>query len=140
MATHRERHDVLRGLLDGRRREIQAKLRSLREALPAELADVKDSEEHSLDDLMREVDFVLLQMKSEILRQIDEAIARLARGTYGACVQCGRQIAEGRLHALPFVRLCRACQEEEESREAAERAARLRDPLVAGDGIFLGGV
>lgn len=130
MATHRDRHEVPRGLLDDRRREIQAELRSLREALPDEVAEVKDAEEHGLDDVMREVDFVLLQMKSETLRQIDEAIGRLESSTYGVCDECGREIAEGRLQALPFVRLCRACQEDEESREAAERAARLRGPLL----------
>ena len=131
-ATRPERYVVLKALLEDRRRHIQEELRSLREALLAEIVDVKDAEEQSLDDLMRELDFALMEMKSDTLRQIDEAIRRLEGGTYGVCVECGRKITEGRLQAVPFVRLCRACQEAEESREAAERAARLRGPLVKG--------
>ena len=40
---------VLKDLLEGRRRDIQEQLRSLREALLAEIVDVKDAEEQSLD-------------------------------------------------------------------------------------------
>lgn len=50
-ATRPERYLVLKDLLENRRRDIQEELRSLREALPAEIVDVKDAEEQSLDDL-----------------------------------------------------------------------------------------
>lgn len=106
-ATRAGRYVVLKALLEDRRRDIQEELRSLREALLAEIVDVKDAEEQSLDDLMRELDFALMEMKSDTLRQIDAAIRRLEGGTYGVCVECGRKIAEGRLQAVPFVRLCR---------------------------------
>ena len=129
-ATRSERYVVLKDLMEDRRRDIQEELHSLREALPAEIVDVKDAEEQSLDDFVRELDFALMEMKSDTLRQIDEAIRRLESGTYGVCVECAEALPEARLRALPFVRLCRTCQEEEESREAAERAARPREPLV----------
>ena len=130
LATRSERYVVLKDLLEDRRRDIQEQLRSLREALLAEIVDVKDAEEQSLDDLLRELGFALMEMKSDTLRQIDEAIRRLESGTYGVCVECGEEIPEARLRALPFVRLCRTCQEEEESREAAQGAAWLREPLL----------
>ena len=56
-------------MLEDRRREIHDKLRSLRESLPAEAADVRDAEEQSVDDFVQEVDFALMQMKSETLKQ-----------------------------------------------------------------------
>ena len=120
----KERYDVLKGMLEERRLEIQQKLRSLRETLPAEADNVRDAEEQSVDDFVQEVDFALMQMKSETLRKIDEAIQRLEDGSYGACVECGEEIAAARLSALPFAERCRSCQELKESHEAEEREAR----------------
>jgi DnaK suppressor protein len=117
----RERYQVLKTMLEDRRNEIQVKLRSFRESLPADVAEVKDTEEQSVDDFVQEVDFALMQMKSETLGKIDEAIQRLEGGSYGSCVECGTEITEARLKALPFADLCRECQEREESRVADER-------------------
>jgi DnaK suppressor protein len=117
----RERYEVLKGMLEERRGEIKDKLRSIRETLPAEAIDVKDAEEHSMNDFVQEVDFALMQMKSETLQQIDEAIQRLENGVYGICPECGTELAEARLKALPFAILCRDCQELAENRELAER-------------------
>ena len=119
-----ERYEVLKRMLEDRRAEIQNKLRSLRETLPAEAAVVRDTEEQSVDDFIQEVDFALMEMKSLTLRKIDEAIHRLEEGRYGICVECGSDIAEARLKAVPFADLCRGCQEQQEQRTAAERAAR----------------
>ena len=123
----RERYEVLKGMLEERRREIHEKLRSIRESLPAEAAEVKDAEEQSVDDFVQEVDFALMQMKSKTLAKIDEAIQRLEDGTYGVCSECGGEIGEARLQALPFAGLCRSCQQEEENRDLAEREARAFD-------------
>ena len=125
-----ERYDVLKAMLEERRAEIKEKLRSLRETLPAEATDVKDAEEQSVDDFVQEVDFALMQMKSETLSKIDQAIARLEDGSYGACIECRAEIGEARLKALPFAALCRACQEQEESRSASERETRSYERLV----------
>jgi DnaK suppressor protein len=126
-ATRRERYEVLRRMLEDRRRDIQEKLRSLREALPAETANVRDTEEQSLDDFVREVDFALMQMKSETLSRIDEAMRRLENGSYGQCVECLGDIPAARLRALPFAELCRDCQERHETadREARELLSRV---------------
>jgi DnaK suppressor protein len=120
----RERYQLLKGMLEDRRREIHEKLRSLRETLPVEASEVRDVEEQSVDDFVQEVDFALMQMKSETLRKIDEAIQRLEDGSYGACLECGGEIAAARLSALPFAERCRSCQELKESHEAEEREAR----------------
>jgi DnaK suppressor protein len=135
-AAKRERYELLRGMLEERRRDIQEKLRSLREMLPLEAADVRDTEEQSVDDFVQEVDFALMQMKSDTLRRIDEAMHRLEDGTYGVCVDCSTDISAGRLKALPFAELCRSCQElrEAELREAhdTEDAKRIAKALEIG--------
>jgi DnaK suppressor protein len=120
----RQRYDVLKGMLEDRRREIHDKLRSLRESLPAEASDVRDAEEQSVDDFVQEVDFALMEMKSQTLARIDEAIRRLEDGTYGVCEECGTEIAAPRLAALPFAALCRTCQQGVEDQVARERETR----------------
>jgi DnaK suppressor protein len=121
-AEDRKRYQVLSRMLTDRQAEIRNKLRSLREALPTEASDVKDIEEQSMEDFVRGMDYALVEMESATLRRIDEALLRLAGGTYGLCSECGGKIAEARLEALPFALTCRDCQEQEEG-EAADRAA-----------------
>jgi DnaK suppressor protein len=120
-AGDRKRYEVLNRMLIDRQAEIRNKLRSLRETLPSEVSDVKDTEEQSMEDFVRGMDYALMEMESETLRRIDEAILRLGGGTYGLCADCGGKIAEARLQALPFAVNCRDCQEQEEG-EAAARA------------------
>ena len=107
-----QRRDQLRSMLVERRVEIHEKLRSLLETLPAEITQVKDAEEQSVAAFVHEVDFALMQMKSETLAKIDEALRRLDAGRYGDCTECGLPIAEARLLALPFAEYCRSCQEQ----------------------------
>ena len=113
-AANRERHRILKAMLEARRDEIQSKLRSRREELPAEVAEVKDPEEQSVHDFVQDVELALMEMKSETLAKIDEAMIRLEEGTYGTCADCGQEIAEARLQAVPFAALCRDCQQREE--------------------------
>lgn len=40
------------------------------------------------------------------LSEVDAAIERIDRGTYGTCEQCGEPIAEARLEAMPATRYC----------------------------------
>src|SRR4051812_22880817 len=101
-ASEQERHALLRQMLEERRSEIQGKLRSILDTLPEEKAFVRDTEEQSVNDFVREVDFTLMQMKSDTLSKIDEALHRLEAGQYGTCVECGTEIAPARLAALPF--------------------------------------
>ncbi|MFN2557085.1 MAG: TraR/DksA family transcriptional regulator [Nitriliruptorales bacterium] len=43
------------------------------------------------------------------LQQIDEALERMGEGTYGICVECGRQIDPARLEARPLSIRCVEC-------------------------------
>src|SRR6185295_18683882 len=67
------------------------------------------------------MDFALMEMESETLKKIDEALHRLEEGTYGDCSECGQKIAEARLKALPFANTCRECQEHREELAVSER-------------------
>jgi DnaK suppressor protein len=49
-----------------------------------------------------------------LLKQVDDALERIRQQTFGQCEACGEMISERRLEAVPFAKLCIACQEEEE--------------------------
>lgn len=59
------------------------------------------------------------------LRQVNEALQRLADGDYGICEGCEEPIPEKRLKALPWAKNCIACQEEIAMAERHEREISL---------------
>ena len=77
--------------------------------------------ESSEVDIQEDIEFALIQMKSETLNKINEALRRLDEGTYGNCFECGDGIAEARLRALPFAVRCKDCEEARETAEQRER-------------------
>src|SRR5204863_10010758 len=48
----------------------------------------------------------LKQTEAKILQAIEEALVRIDKGTYGTCRDCGEPIAEARLNAMPWTRVC----------------------------------
>jgi DnaK suppressor protein len=123
----RSRYAELKQMLDGRRREIQAevqgKMRGVREegTWGGKLNEVLDAVESSEADIQEDLEFALIQMKSETLNKIDDAMLRLEQGDYGYCFECGEEIAEKRLRALPFAVRCKDCEEAKENAERRER-------------------
>jgi DnaK suppressor protein len=63
------------------------------------------------DDEMA-VDVVARRMRE--LANIDRALADIEAGRYGTCEDCGEQISEKRLKALPFATRCIDCQSAQE--------------------------
>ncbi|MGX1153208.1 RNA polymerase-binding transcription factor DksA [Streptomyces albogriseolus] len=45
-----------------------------------------------------------------VLREIDEAFARVEDGTYGTCLGCSKPVPPERLEILPHTRYCVGCQ------------------------------
>jgi DnaK suppressor protein len=44
------------------------------------------------------------------LENIQGALARIEKGTYGLCERCGNEIPPERLEAIPAAQLCMACK------------------------------
>ena len=126
-ADARSRYDELKKMLEERRREIQAEVQGKMRDVRAEgtwggkLNEVLDAVESSEADIQGDIEFALIQMKSETLNKINDALVRLEQGDYGNCFDCGEEIAEKRLRALPFAVRCKDC---EEAREVAEQRER----------------
>ena len=68
----------------------------------------------------------LLSQEQDALFEIDEALKRIAKGTYGVCEMSGKQIPKARLEARPFARCTVECQNEIEKRN---RYSRIRQPI-----------
>ena len=80
-----------------------------------------DVGDQALLDAERGRDISILEMRNRVRQQIDEALARLDEGAFGLCVDCGVEISEKRLKAVPFARRCVSCQEKEEQLEKIEQ-------------------
>src|SRR4051812_30413122 len=67
---------------------------------PGDLAALNYEEEGALD---------LLENEEQLLREINDALDRIERGTFGRCENCHREIPRERLEALPYARYCILC-------------------------------
>jgi DnaK suppressor protein len=92
-------------------RNVQTELHEGREQSKDEGMDTYDLASDARD---REISTILTDRDRDKVQAIDEALARIGDGTYGMCESCESDIAEGRLEALPFTRLCINCQAERE--------------------------
>jgi len=126
-SRERTRYSELKRMLEDRRREIQAEVQGRMRDVRSEGTwggkqnEVFDAVESSEADIQDDIEFALIQMKSETLNKINDALTRLEQGDYGNCFDCGEEIAEKRLRALPFAVRCKDC---EEAREVAEQRER----------------
>ena len=116
------RYADLKKILEDSRREIlsevQDKIRDVRtEGNTQKLNEVFDAGESSDTDIQEDIELALIQMKAETLQKINEALGRL---------ECGDDIAEQRLRALPFAVRCKDCEQEREQAQQRERLSQRR--------------
>src|SRR6516165_2517257 len=98
--------------------EIEAESKAERESNKDEGMDTYDLASEERD---REINFILSDRERLKSQSIDDALARIADSSYGVCESCGLEIAEERLRALPFTRLCRDCQQDQEREARSQR-------------------
>jgi DnaK suppressor protein len=106
--------DTLRRLLDDREAKLQQEVRSANEeaaerpaALGPEVGDAIDSGDERFQAGMAHVD---KQRDQEELMAIEATRVRMADGSYGECVDCGKPIPVERLKAQPTALRCVPCQ------------------------------
>ncbi len=66
----------------------------------------------------RELGLLLGDRVREKLRNIDEALLKIADGEYGICEECEEEIPVGRLKIVPFARHCVKCKSDIEKQQA----------------------
>jgi DnaK suppressor protein len=98
--------------------EIDSEQKAEREANKDEGLDAYDLASEERD---REINFILSDRERAKIRGIDEVLTRMEDGSYGDCEACGLEIAEERLEAMPFTRMCRDCQQDQEREARTQR-------------------
>jgi RNA polymerase-binding transcription factor DksA len=108
--------DDFRGALERERQETVNLLASLTDDFDEVVAASRDSnadDEHDPEGATiafeRSQLGALAKQARQHLTEVDDAIARLAAGTYGMCQRCGELISDDRLWARPVARACIRC-------------------------------
>jgi len=102
--------------LDSYRREVAERLArldvdlaSLRAARAVDNADDEhDPEGSTLSSDWSQLSGLRAEAQAQ-LREADEALERVAAGTYGTCLRCGRRIPAARLAVRPAAGTCVSC-------------------------------
>jgi len=114
--------DNLRNELLRRRRTILETADRAQEELEALRGAERDPEfEEGAQNEHEQYTLTLLgEAQRKQVAMIDAALARIAGGEYGICVDCGTDIDPKRLQALPFALLCTDCATRRERGTLAE--------------------
>src|SRR5262250_2101410 len=106
-------------LLEQRRQATEDLLHDRATALEGD-DGVEDTGEMSELDLNRSTALALASGQSQLIKEIDEALARIEDGTYGLCTRCGKPLDEERLKAMPTAKYDAECQAAIEAAEGIE--------------------
>jgi RNA polymerase-binding transcription factor DksA len=106
-ATAAKRLEEERVRLQGIREGIQ---REQDEAISDAGGELSSFDQHPGDSgtetFEMEKNVSLLEQVDDELLEVEAAVQRLERGTYGSCQVCGRPIGDERLEAMPATRFC----------------------------------
>lgn len=104
--------DRFRRQLAEKRADVLARVQEARsnetEGQDQEAPDLGD---RALSTISRDLIYELTTSERQMIRNIDDALGRIDRGSFGECVHCGKNIQMKRLQAVPWARHCIQCQE-----------------------------
>ncbi len=91
--------------------------------------DERDSDEAdaAVSTEMRERAMWLVEDHRQKLELIEQALRRIANGSYGRCDSCGGLIDPERLEALPYATQCIRCQQQAERQGRRSRGRNATD-------------
>ena len=108
--------------------EVSQKVKSESNVLKHEIGDIYDIASIERE---RELTLMLGDRDRDKLSEIEDALERIKDTSYGGCEECGEPIAEDRLRALPFTRVCVECQSKNE-RELKIKGGRYEEDTGLG--------
>ncbi|MGX1128107.1 DnaK suppressor protein [Streptomyces glaucescens] len=86
--------------------EARQRLQHARSSRMAQLQALEETGQSAADHLMS----AQAEAIRRVLKEIDEAFARIDDGSYGTCLGCSRPVPAERLEILPYTRYCVPCQ------------------------------
>jgi RNA polymerase-binding transcription factor len=102
--------ESIRQRLEEERDNLGARVAAAEKQLSAPLGANPDHSELAQQYASGERRSAVLEQSRRQLGQVEAALGRLAEGTYGRCLECGKPINLQRLKALPDAPLCLDCQ------------------------------
>ena len=129
--------DSVKSKYESYRKILEKKAAEVRYGMSAQrAAQVLAREEHPHDegDLSQQSheEWIFLNRNTldiKLLREIQDALQRIAQGTYGVCSECEEPISAKRLDAVPWAKFCVSCQE----RIAAHAESGIEEALEKAD-------
>jgi DnaK suppressor protein len=106
----KSRKEPFKVLLLKKRSELLAEVKRGPEALATNIQS-PDAVEFAIKAAEQDLTARTADLRSQMLKEIDRALERVARGEYGTCESCEQEIAPARLKAIPWARYCVSCQE-----------------------------
>jgi RNA polymerase-binding protein DksA len=98
----------LRAALEHERAELTAQLNELGHGPDGLTYDANFADTSQVTAERGEAEALANKLKGT-LEDVENALAKLDDGTYGTCETCGKEIAAGRLEAMPTARQCIDC-------------------------------
>lgn len=108
MSTLLKARKSFRTLLLKKRDELLGSLRP--EGLSANIRTA-DEVEFAVKSAEQDLYARTADLRSQTLKEIENALKRVSHGSYGICEGCEEEISPARLKAIPWARYCVTCQE-----------------------------
>jgi DnaK suppressor protein len=115
--------DEIREILEGQRKDILALSEEIiaKGSMGTDGTNFPDMSDQATAEQDQSLNMRMRGREQKLLVKIEEALERIANGTYGTCEVCEEPIAYERLKARPVTTLCIDCKTEQEAQEAIER-------------------
>lgn len=105
--------------LEGFKKRLETRQQELRRTVSRTQADGRSADEDTAQDIADRAassytkEFLFSQSNNErqLLQMVEKALARIREGSFGECINCGKEINAKRLEAVPWTRHCIECQE-----------------------------
>lgn len=110
--------DYFRKIILEKKKEILEELETLRDSMMdsqtgeyvSENSTYSTHMEQGTDAMEREKTFLFASREGKFLNHLEDALARIEKGTYGRCTECGKLIEKERLEAVPHAQQCLQCK------------------------------
>ena len=129
----REAEGFRRSLLDRQRELVRAYSLSAGDSRAHPDSGTEDYIDYAVSSYTKEFELSLSEMDRKSLKMVEEALARIAHGDYGFCLQCREENARKRLELTPWARYCIRCQGLEEQGLLPEYPSRLDSEEAEGE-------
>ncbi|HUN82108.1 MAG TPA: TraR/DksA C4-type zinc finger protein [Phycisphaerae bacterium] len=119
----------MRDMLASQRQRLVSVVASTQAQMAEKSGDLADISDRASEGFEDELAVGLMAIEAAQLDDINDAIERIDKGSYGLCVDCKRAIPRKRLEVLPFAKRCLSCEGQAERRTHAAEAEDEEDEL-----------